>query len=142
MLRPWKQDARDRGWPPFSSSAAHRGRSTSTVAHSRTPKADRPEVGAFLADAYRVHDNFSYAVFLSCILDPNGVFNWNVSDRLKDIRQPVLVIAGQEDQTIPLGAIRSLAQGMRAEFKVVDDVGHYYQLERPSDFNADLHAFL
>jgi pimeloyl-ACP methyl ester carboxylesterase len=109
---------------------------------SAKTKRERPEVGAFLADVYRVGDSFSHAVFLSCIRDPGGVFNWNVRDRLQRIRQPALVIAGDEDQTMPLEATKELAQEIRAEFKLVADVGHYYQLERPADFNQDLRALL
>jgi pimeloyl-ACP methyl ester carboxylesterase len=44
---------------------------------------------------------------------------------------------------MPLEAMRALASRLpHAEFKVVPDVGHYYQLERPGDFTADLRAFL
>jgi pimeloyl-ACP methyl ester carboxylesterase len=109
---------------------------------SARTKRERPEVGAFLSDAYRVQGSFSHSVFLSCIGDPNGVFNWNVVDRLKEVRQPALVVAGQEDETMPLEAIKLLAKETRAEFKLVADVGHYYQLERPADFIEDLRAFL
>jgi pimeloyl-ACP methyl ester carboxylesterase len=106
-------------------------------------KRQRPEIAAFLADVYRAKGNFSREVFLSFIRDPDGVFNWNVTDRLKDLRQPALVVAGQEDQAMPLEAMRALAEGLpHASFKVVPDVGHYYALERPKDFNDDLCAFL
>jgi 3-oxoadipate enol-lactonase len=112
-------------------------------ATSARTKRERPEVGALLGDAYGARGNFSREVFLSCIRDPNGVFNWNVTDRIKDVRRPALVIAGQEDQTMPRDAMRALAEGLpRASFKVVPDVGHYYPLERPSEFNDDLNAFL
>ena len=112
-------------------------------ATSARTKRERPDVTAFLADVYRTKGNFSREVFLSSIRDPDGVFNWNVTDRLKDVRQPALVIAGHEDQAMPLEAMRALAEGLpRATFKVIPDVGHYYALERPIDFNADLHAFV
>jgi 3-oxoadipate enol-lactonase len=110
---------------------------------SARTKRERPEVAAFLADAYRVKGNFSREVFLSCIHDQDGVFNWNVTERLHDISQVALVIAGQEDRTMPMEAMRALALRMpHAEFKIVPEVGHYYQLERAGDFNADLRAFL
>jgi pimeloyl-ACP methyl ester carboxylesterase len=54
-----------------------------------------------------------------------------------------LVVAGQEDHAMPLDAMRTFAERLpHATFKVVPDVGHYYPLERPSDFNDDLRAFL
>jgi pimeloyl-ACP methyl ester carboxylesterase len=110
---------------------------------SAVTKRDRSEVPTFLFDVYRVPSNFSPSVFVSCIRDPGGVFNWDVSTRLKDIRQPVLVLAGEEDQTMPLEAMRLLGTSIPgAKFKVVPGVGHYYPLERPGDFNDDLRAFL
>jgi 3-oxoadipate enol-lactonase len=110
---------------------------------SARTKRERPEVAALLSGAYRAKGNFSREVFLSCIHDSDGVFNWDVTERLKDISQPALVIAGQEDRTMPMEAMRALARRLpHAEFKIVADVGHYYQLERPDHFNADLRAFL
>jgi 3-oxoadipate enol-lactonase len=112
-------------------------------ATSARTKRERAEVTTFLTDVYRAKGNFSREVFLSCIRDAEGVFHWNVSGRLKDIQQPALVVAGQEDEAIPLEAVRSLAEALQhATFKIVADVGHYYPLERPRDFNDDLRAFL
>jgi 3-oxoadipate enol-lactonase len=112
-------------------------------ATSTETKRERPEVAAFLADVYRAKGNFSREVFLSCIQDAGGVFRWNVTDRLEHIRHPALVVAGQEDQTMPLDAVRGLAQRLpHGTFKVIRDVGHYYPLEHPGDFNDDLREFL
>jgi 3-oxoadipate enol-lactonase len=111
-------------------------------ATSERTKRERPEVGTLLEDIYRVKGAFSRAVFLSCMRDPQGVFNWNVADRLSEIRLPALVVAGQEDKTLPLEATTLLARGLRAELKIVADVGHHYHLERPADFNEDLRALL
>jgi len=110
---------------------------------SATTKRERPEVAELLSGAYRAKGNFSREVFLSFIHDPDGVFHWNVTERLKDVSQPALVIAGQEDQTMPMEAMRALTARMpHAEFKLVADVGHYYPLERAHDFNEDLRTFL
>jgi pimeloyl-ACP methyl ester carboxylesterase len=112
-------------------------------ATSERTKRERPEVAAFLGDVYRARGNFSREVFLSFIRDPGGVFNWDVRARLADVRQPALVVAGQEDQAMPLDAMRALAEALpHATFKVVPEVGHYYPLERPAEFNDDLRAFL
>jgi pimeloyl-ACP methyl ester carboxylesterase len=112
-------------------------------ATSARTKRERAEVTAFLADVYRAKGNFTRDVFLSFIRNPDGVFHWNVTDRLKDLHQPALVVAGQEDGAMPLEAMRAFAEGLpHATFKVVPDVGHYYALERPGDFNDELRAFL
>jgi pimeloyl-ACP methyl ester carboxylesterase len=110
---------------------------------SARTKRERPEVCALLADLYRVRESFTPDVFLACMGDPNGVFHWDVTDRLEHIRAPVLVLTGQEDPAIPPEAPRLLAARIPgAQLKVVPDVGHFYPLERPADFNEDLRAFL
>jgi 3-oxoadipate enol-lactonase len=112
-------------------------------ATSARTKRERAEVCDFVAGAYRVQDNFTRAVLLASARDPNGVFNWNITDRLKDIRRPTLVIAGEEDQTMPAAVTRRLADNIPgARFKIVPEVGHFYQVERPADFNNDLRDFL
>jgi pimeloyl-ACP methyl ester carboxylesterase len=71
------------------------------------------------------------------------VFHWNVEARLAEIRRPALVIAGQEDQAVPLDATRQLCAGIHgAELRIVPEVGHFYPMERPADFNDDLRTFL
>jgi pimeloyl-ACP methyl ester carboxylesterase len=109
---------------------------------SATTKAERPEVCAYLDAAFRIDENFSASTFLACIRDPRGVFQWNVSERLGEIGVPALVLAGAEDQAIPLAVVRGLAEGIGSELKLVPEVGHYYPLERPAEFNTDLRAFL
>ncbi len=104
---------------------------------------DRREVCSFLANAWRVEDNFSPEVFLSCAEDPRGLFDWDVTARLKTLRIPALVIAGAEDQSMPPQAVKQLATDIPgAQFKLVPEVGHYYPLEAPAEFNEDLRAFL
>jgi len=106
-------------------------------------KAERPEIGEYLEGCYRVESNFTEAVFFASAADPNGVFNWNISDRLADITQPTLVIAGEEDGATTVEQNRFLADNIPgADLKVYKDVGHFCQLERPLDFNADLSAFI
>jgi 3-oxoadipate enol-lactonase len=110
---------------------------------SARTKRERPEVAAFLHDAFRVRENFAREVFLSCIRDPGGVFGWNIEDRLTAVQKPALVLAGEEDQSIPMEAVRRLASALpHAQLEVVPDVGHYHALERPDDFNRRLRAFL
>jgi len=113
------------------------------AAISAKSKAERPEIGAYMEGCFRVESNFTEGVFFASAADPNGVFNWNISDRLKDIKQPTLVIAGEEDGATTVEQNRFLADNIPgAELKVYKDVGHFCQLERPRDFNADLTAFI
>ena len=70
-------------------------------ATSAKTKRDKPEVVNFAFDAYRVGENFSHRVFPANLADPNGLFNWNIIDRLHEISALTLVIAGEEDQDTP-----------------------------------------
>ena len=61
----------------------------------------------------------------------------------KDITQPTLIIAGAEDAATTVAQNQFLAERIpNAEIKVYEDVGHFCQLERPLDFNADLRGLL
>jgi len=110
---------------------------------SAKSKADRPEIQAFMEGCFRTETNFTEGVFWASMADPGGVFNWNISDRLKDITQPTMIIAGEEDGATTPAQNQFLADNIpNAEIKMYKDVGHFCQLEKPSSFNADLVAFL
>ena len=73
---------------------------------------------------------------------PNGVWRWDITERLQDIRQPTLVLVGEEDRGTPVEANRFLADHIpQAELRVIKDVGHCYEIERPLEFNHELEAF-
>ena len=106
-------------------------------------KVDRPEISAFMEGCFRTPSNFTEGVFFASAADPNGVFYWNISDRLKEIKQPTLIIAGEDDNATTPAHNQFLADNIpNANIKMYKDVGHFCQLEKPSDFNADLKAFL
>ena len=70
-------------------------------------------------------------------------FTWNITDQLKEIQAPTLVIAGEEDQATTVEVNQVLADNIpNATLKVVPEVGHFYQQESPIDFNNDLRSFL
>ena len=82
-------------------------------------------------------------MFFGSAGDPNGVFAWNISDQLKDIKAPTQIIAGNEDGATPVAMNQFLADNIPgAKIKFYDDVGHFCQLEKPPAFNADLREFL
>ena len=90
-----------------------------------------------------VESNFPRYVFVASSQDPEGVFNWNIKDRLKDIHNPTLVLVGAEDQATPVEMLRVVADGIPgAQLNVIKDVGHFYQLENPSEFNETLRQFV
>jgi 3-oxoadipate enol-lactonase len=113
------------------------------AAVSAKSKAERPEILAYMEGCFRVDDNFTEAVFWASAADPEGVFNWNISDRLKDIKQPTLIIAGEEDGATTPAHNQFLADNIPgAEIKLYKDVGHFCQLEKPAVFNDDLRNFI
>ena len=59
------------------------------------------------------------------------------------IRQPVLVIGAEQDQTIPGEQSRLLAAGIAgAKLAILQDGGHLVSLEQPDGFNAAIKEFL
>lgn len=110
---------------------------------SARTKRERPEILDLMKAHFMVEDNFPKHVFFASAADPNGVFNWNISDRLKDIRKPTLVLAGEEDQATTVEVNRFLTDHIPgAQLKVIKDVGHFYQLEKSAEFNQELRQFL
>jgi 3-oxoadipate enol-lactonase len=104
---------------------------------------DRPEVAATIAASYRVPANITRAAFLACSRDPGGVFRWDITDRLAELRGPILVLAGADDGSMPPELTRRLAAGIPgARFELVPDVGHFLPMEQPARFNAILREFL
>jgi len=110
---------------------------------SAKSKADKPEILEFLEGCFRNVTNFNEGVFWASAADPNGVFNWNISDKLKHIKAPTLVIAGEEDGSTTVAHNQFLADNIPgAQIKIYKDVGHFCQLEKPGDFNNDLRTFI
>jgi pimeloyl-ACP methyl ester carboxylesterase len=110
---------------------------------SAKTKRERPEILDVMKAHFSVEENFPRHVFFAAASDPSGVFKWNITDRLKDIRKPTLVVAGEEDQATPVAANKLLADNIPgAQLRVVKDVGHFYQLEQPDGFNRELRQFI
>lgn len=110
---------------------------------SAKSKRERPEIAEIMKSQFAAQSNFPRHVFESAMADPNGVFNWNIKNRLSSIRKPTLVISGEEDQATAPAANKFLADNIPgAKFMVVKDVGHFYQLEKPMEFNATLKEFI
>jgi 3-oxoadipate enol-lactonase len=110
---------------------------------SAKSKIERPEITAFMEGCFRNTTNFTDEVFWASVADPNGVFGWNISSRLKEIKQPTLIIAGEEDGATTVAQNQFLADNIPgSKIKIYKDVGHFCQLEKPMLFNDDLRAFI
>ncbi len=105
-------------------------------------RAERPEVCQMIKNNFLDEGTFPRRVALACLEDPGGVWRWDITERLQDIRQPTLVLVGEEDRGTPVEANRFLADHIpQAELRVIKDVGHCYEIERPLEFNQELEAF-
>jgi pimeloyl-ACP methyl ester carboxylesterase len=110
---------------------------------SAKSKRERPEILQVMKAHATVESNFPRHVFDASMADPNGVFGWNIKNKLSSIRKPTLVIAGEEDNATPVAANKFLADNIPgAKLSVVKDVGHFHQLEKPQEFNAALKEFV
>lgn len=62
---------------------------------------------------------------------------------LGQIRVPVLVVAGSDDQITPAAGMREMAHAIPgAQFNLIQDAGHLSPLEQPVAFNSALRDFL
>jgi 3-oxoadipate enol-lactonase len=110
---------------------------------SAKTRRERPEIVEVMKSHFLVESNFPRHVFDSSFADPEGVFNWNITDRLSSIKAPTVVYAGSEDQATPVAANQLLADKIPgAKLNVISDVGHFFQLEKPLEFNAALKEFV
>ena len=110
---------------------------------SARTRRERPEILEVMRSHFMVQSNFPKYVFDSAVADPGGVFNWNITSRLGEIHRPTIVLAGEEDQATPVAANQLLADSIPgAKLSVIKDVGHFYQLEKPMEFNAAVNQFV
>jgi pimeloyl-ACP methyl ester carboxylesterase len=110
---------------------------------SAKTKRERPEIFELMKAHFQVEGNFPRHVFDASFNDPAGVFNWNIMNRLSSIKAPTVVYAGAEDQATPVEANKMLADNIPgAKLHVINDVGHFLQLEKPLEFNAALQEFV
>lgn len=67
----------------------------------------------------------------------------NVTERLKDVRCPALVIVGEEDPGTPVDMARDIHAALPgAELAVLSRASHLSNLEQPAEFNRALGGFL
>jgi pimeloyl-ACP methyl ester carboxylesterase len=104
---------------------------------------ERPEIREAMVGLATTESNFPRRVWKACAVDPEGTFNWDITERLADISRPTVVFVGEEDDAVLPAQSRVLAEKIPgAELRMLKNVGHLYQLERPSEFNRALREFL
>jgi pimeloyl-ACP methyl ester carboxylesterase len=69
--------------------------------------------------------------------------NFDIADRVSDIKIPTLIIAGQEDILTPLKYSEYLNhQIYGSELKVIEGSGHFVMQEKPDEFNKVVLDFI
>ena len=110
---------------------------------SAKSKQNRGEILDVMKSQFLVESIFPRHAYMASVKDPTGVFNWDITDRLKEISVPTLVIAGAEDFVVPVEVNKVLADNIPgAELRVIQEVGHFYQLEQPRAFSEELREFV
>jgi 3-oxoadipate enol-lactonase len=67
----------------------------------------------------------------------------NVTDRLREVRCPALVIVGEEDPGTPVAMAREIRAALpSAELAILRSAAHLSNLEQPEEFNRVLLGFL
>ncbi len=100
---------------------------------------DAPELLAELADIAAANPQ-TPAGFAGQL---QAVMSHDVADRLDEIAAPTLVLHGADDRLIPPGNGRLLADHIPgARFILYPDAGHLFFIERATEVNRDIRAFL
>lgn len=72
-----------------------------------------------------------------------AVARFDLRSRLKEITAPTLVVAGDQDTTLPIGVKYELAKGIPgAHLEVISSSGHATPVDAPNAFNRILLKFL
>jgi 2-hydroxy-6-oxonona-2,4-dienedioate hydrolase len=77
------------------------------------------------------------------MLDPISIEKYRAVDRLEEIRVPFLAVNGAQDPRCKLGQVRENIGRIRGgRLEVIEDCGHYPQIEVAGRFNAVVSDFL
>lgn len=116
--------------------------------HSAPAEADFMITDRIQVRGARDFERYCYAVALNV----GAMLDEPVLDRLEDIKQPVLVLFGENDNLIPNrylhgGYTADIAnQGMaglpNAQLEMIPECGHFVQFEKPEETNAAVLDFL
>ena len=97
------------------------------VKWSYTPAADAKMLEKMKTELLKVRSSVLYGDFLACD-------NFDVTDRLAEIKAPALVICGDKDKMTPLDLSKQLqTQIPNAAMKLVSEAGHMVMIEKPDE---------
>ena len=73
-----------------------------------------------------------------------ALLEYSYRDRLAAMEMPVLIVWGRNDLLVPVGDAERYRRliGDNARVEIFEDTGHAPMIERPSQFNSSLRAFL
>ncbi|HZK18595.1 MAG TPA: alpha/beta hydrolase [Clostridia bacterium] len=78
-----------------------------------------------------------------CFDDYRACDNFDVGDRLPDIRKPTLVVCGDEDVLTPSKYSEFLSKNIPgSQFKMIKGSGHFLPVEKPYYLNKTINSFL
>lgn len=100
------------------------------------PKPEHGELRRMFVERWAENDPRAYREAMKAIV------GWSVSDRLGDIRSPLLAIAADEDYTPVEQKAAYVARIEGAELVVIEDSRHGTPVERPEAFNEAVKTFL
>ena len=83
-----------------------------------------------------VRSSVIYGDYLACN-------NFDLTDSLKKIKAPTLLIAGEQDKMTPLDLQQQLESGIKhAKLAVIPEAGHMVMLEKPDEVAKEAASFL
>ena len=107
------------------------------VATRLFPKPEQTQLRRETVERIRNNDLAAYRATLWAIV------RFDVQARLGEIRCPTLVVAGEQDTTVPLASKRRLAQRIpRSRLEIIANSGHATPVDQPEAFNRVVMAFL
>jgi pimeloyl-ACP methyl ester carboxylesterase len=72
-----------------------------------------------------------------------SALNFDLEDRVREIRAETLVVSGDQDVVVPLQNSRNLAAAIpNARLEIIDGSGHMAFVEKASEFNRIVRDFL
>jgi 3-oxoadipate enol-lactonase len=107
------------------------------VAARLFPKPEQADFRQLAAERIAANDPATYRRLLFAIRA------FNVRNRLREIKCPTLVIAGDRDTTVPLRAKRLIAERIPgARMEIIADSGHATPIDQPEVFNRLVLGFV
>lgn len=132
-------------WKTFGPHFADRGRWI--VTH---PRARQIVFGPFLRYPNRLRADLLFEQIRSGLERAEGfgealhaVIRHDIRERLGEIEMPTMIVWGQSDRVVPMGAALSYHRRIpHSRLEIFERTGHVPQLERPLRFNSLLEEFL